>query len=281
MNQQVNDITDAEFEQAVIQRSSEIPVVIDLWAPWCGPCRQLTPILEKVAADRGEEFELVKLNVDENPEVAALLGARSIPLVVAFRGGERVDQFMGLQPESAINQFIDRIQPSEADKLVQQGMQLFEQGNKADAFACLRQAVSLERHHEDAHLVLATMLSSEGEHDQALTVLNAVPSNGHDAAARLQAEIRTQMAGSEDVAELQAEFERQPDDMEAGMRLAGALAAGADYQSALTLLLELISRDPGYNDGAARRAMLDVLEILGPGNDLTREYRRKLAKLLF
>ena len=107
MSEVVRDVTDAEFPTAVLERSKEIPVVIDLWAPWCGPCRQLAPVLEKIASERVGEFELVKLNIDENPEAARLLGARSIPLVVGFRAGSPVSHFLGVQTESAINEFID------------------------------------------------------------------------------------------------------------------------------------------------------------------------------
>ena len=109
MSEIARDVTDAEFATEVLERSKEIPVVVDLWAPWCGPCRQLAPMLENIAEQRAGDFELVKINVDENPQVATQLGARSIPLVVGFRDGAVVSHFLGVQPESAINQFIDAV----------------------------------------------------------------------------------------------------------------------------------------------------------------------------
>jgi|TARA_B110000196_G_scaffold288897_1_gene274188 putative thioredoxin len=118
MSEIAKAVTDADFEQAVFERSKEIPVVVDLWAPWCGPCRQLAPILEGIAAQRPTDFELVKINIDENPKVAAQLGARSIPLVVTFRDGNMASQFLGVQPAPAIEEFIDGILPGVVDQLV-------------------------------------------------------------------------------------------------------------------------------------------------------------------
>ncbi len=278
MNSMVKDITDADFEAAVIERSKTIPVVIDLWAPWCGPCRQLTPILESVAAARAGEFELVKLNVDENPQVAGMLGARSIPLVVAFRDGQPVSQFMGLQPESAVNQFIDQLKPGEVDLLLAEVSQRLSANQVTEAESLLREILNLEPGHELARITLAQLLSSQGQHADALTMLDTLPSSGHDDIARAKAEIRTRMAGTTDLEEVRSAWEQAPEDPDAGIRYAQGLAAAGDYEKALPLLLEIVQQ---HKDSDARQVMLDLFEVLGASSPLTREYRRKLARAIF
>ncbi len=281
MSAQIKDVTDDDFAVEVLARSRQIPVVVDLWAPWCGPCRQLAPILEKLAAARSGDFELVKLNVDENPKVAAQLGARSIPLVVGFRDGEVAAHFVGVQPESAINQFIDQLAPSEADRLVSEADSERNAGRDVAAERLLQQALELDKHHEAARMALARLLGDGDRIDEALQVLAAVASSGHDEAAALHAELQLKQSGDVDTDALQARVDADPDDLDAAIALGRALAARGQHQQALDLLLTTVSKDATYEDGAAKQAVLDIFNVLGGQNPLTREYRQKLARMLF
>ncbi|MDA1299641.1 MAG: thioredoxin [Proteobacteria bacterium] len=281
MSEQIKDVTDDDFAVQVLARSRQIPVVVDLWAPWCGPCRQLAPILEKVAAARAGEFELVKLNVDENPKVAAQLGARSIPLVVGFRDGQVAAHFVGAQPESAIRQFIDQLVPSEADRLVSEAESERDAGREVAAERLLQQAIELDKHHEGARMTLARLLGDADRIDEALEVLAAVASTGHDEAAALQAELQLKQSGNVDTEALRARVAADPDDLDAAIALGRALGASGQHQQALDLLLGAVGKDASYEDGAAKRAVLDIFSVLGGQNPLTREYRQKLARMLF
>lgn len=275
------DITDAEFEALVIERSHEIPVVIDLWAPWCGPCRSLGPVLEKVAGERPDDFELVKLNVDENPQVASALGARSIPLVVAFRDGAPVSSFVGAQPESAVNQFVDAIQPTQADRKISAAVHEWESGNLDEAERLLRAVIETDKQHENARLMLARLLGESDRYEEALTLLQSMPTSGHDQVSHLMSALRMKMSSGGDVESLRGKVASNPGDIDSMIDLGKALAAGGSYDEALETLLAAIKLDPRYNEGAARRAMLDLFEVMGPDAPQTREYRRKLAGALF
>ena len=281
MNERTRDITDADFEVRVLERSKEIPVVIDLWAPWCGPCRTLGPVLEQVAAERPDDFELVKLNVDENPQVAGMLGARSIPLVVAFRDGQPVSAFVGAQPASAVRQFIEELRPGPADRKVAAAEQALSAGEVAQAETLLNEALTLEPRHVDASLLLARLLADGGRFEEALAALKALPSTGHDEVGRLMSEIRTSMSGGGDLDALRAALAANPDDLDAMVELGRALGAAGAYQEALETLLAAVTRSPAHDNGAARQAMLDLFEVLGAAAPETKEFRRKLATALF
>jgi len=280
MSQIATDVTDAEFATAVLARSREVAVLVDLWAPWCGPCRQLTPILEKVVASRQGEVELVKINVDENPVTAGQLGARSIPLVIGFRDGQAVAKFVGAQPEAAVRQFVDKLVPSQADRLVAAANNSREAGDTAEAEVQLERALELDKQHKQARLDLAELMVLDGRYQEALTTLRPLASKVNDPVSRLMAEIRTKMAGGGDTAALEARVSANPDDLEAAVALGQALGAARQYERALELLLAAIGRDPGYGDGTARQAVVDLLRVMGPENPLTREYRQKLATVI-
>ncbi len=278
MNAMVKDVTDASFAADVVERSKQLPVIVDLWAPWCGPCRQLGPILENVAAARAGEVELVKLNVDENPQVAAQLGARSIPLVVGFSEGKVAGQFVGVQPESGVNSFIDSLLPSEADALVIEAASKRAAGDDEAAEAALSRALELDAHHEDAAIALALLLAATSRREDALALLGRFPSSGHDAVGATMAQLRLGDTG--DVGALEAKVADAPDDLGGAIELGRALAAGGEYERALDLLIDVVERDGTFDDGAARKAMLDLFGVMGGANPLTRTYRSRLARAL-
>jgi putative thioredoxin len=236
------DVTDQTFQDEVLARSATTPVVVDLWAPWCGPCKTLGPILEKVVAGTEGRVALAKVNVDENPRIASTFDVKSIPAVFAIANGQVVDQFIGALPEAQVAEFVQRLSPppSEADQLVVQGDE-----------ASLRRALELEPGHVAATEALARILIDKGDGADALAALQRIPET--DAARSLAAEARLLLAGVDVAAEGNE-----------------ALAAKLDG------LLERV-RD----DDAARQEFVDLLETMGSGDPRTNEYRRALAARLF
>jgi putative thioredoxin len=282
MSEWTIDAGDRNFETAVIERSKQTPVVVDFWAPWCAPCRTLGPILERLAGEYGGQFILAKVNVDQNPELSAALNISSIPMVLGFRDGQAVAEFVGAIPETAVRQFLIRVLPSEADGLAAEGDALRADGKIAEAEAKFRRALELDARCERALVGLAAVLTSRDEHDEALALLERVgPGAVRQDAAKLAAEIRVRQGAGGDEQSLRARVTADPADLESRFLLAQALAAASKHQEALDQYLEIVRRNREFRDDAARKAMLDIFDLLGSGHDLTTGYRSELAKVLF
>jgi putative thioredoxin len=279
----VIDTSEATFEVDVIERSKSVPVVIDFWAPWCGPCRTLGPMLERLAEEHGGQFILAKVNVDENPALAQAFQARSIPMVFGVRDGQAAGHFVGALPESAVRDFVQRLLPTEAEQLAQEAKGLRASGSEDEAEAKLRRALELDARCDAAVLGLASLLAERRQDDEALQLLDRIaPATPLRAEAdRLSASIRVRQTGGGDEESLQRRVEQDPRDLESRFSLAQLFAAASQYEDALRQYLEIVERDRSFRDDGARKAMLDIFELLGSEDPLVDRYRSALAKVLF
>lgn len=256
----VIEVTDADFVDKVVEESKRRPVVVDLWASWCGPCRTLGPILERAAERREGRFLLAKLDVDANPYTAGQFGVQSIPTVIAFRDGRPVDGFIGAIPEPMVSEFVERILPSEADLAAQEALEEERTGDVADAERRYREALSADPGNRAAGLGLGRILAEHGDLQEAKEILT--PLRPDPEAERLLAGIRvSEWSTLEEPGTLPS---------------AKGLAAQGKWREALDGMLGALRDDP-----AAREAMLEVFAVLGDDDPLVAEYRRKLANALF
>ncbi len=276
----VYDVTEQSFEQDVIERSRTVPVVVDFWAPWCGPCRLLGPVLESLVRSYEGRVELAKLNTDEALNLSYRYGIEAIPAVKGFRDGEVVTEFTGVLPEPQVRSFLERLLPSEADRLAELAVQQAYRGDTAAAEETYRQALRSDPGHRASSIGLARLLAARREADEALALVRALP--GDDEAARIVAEIGFSRAAEDvDRSALKARLDADPRDVDALYRLAMAEAAAGEYEPALGRLLDVVRFDRSYGDDAGRKAMLDLFALLGDQHPLTQTYRRQLGYVLF
>lgn len=276
----VVDTSDATFEQDVIAASAEQPVVVDFWAPWCGPCRILGPILEQMADAYAGQVRVVKLNTDENPQTASRFGISGIPAVIAFRDGRPVNQFVGAQPEPQVRSFFEALQPSESDLQVVEALRLVQAGQEGAARLHLEEALEKNPDHKDAGLALAALLADSGETERAIELAQRWP-NEPGAKHILGALAFAQHSDGLDQAALESRLAANDDDADAHYRLGCLLAAQGDWQTALEHLLRAVKLDRTLDDDGPRLRMIDAFGVLGDDHPLTREYRRQLSRALF
>jgi putative thioredoxin len=256
----VIEATDQDFLQSVVEESKQRPVVVDLWASWCGPCRTLGPILEKVAEDHGGDFLLAKLDVDANPYTAGQFGVQSIPTVVAFKDGRPVDGFVGALPEPMVREFVDKLLPTEADRDAEAALAEEQGGDLSDAEARYREALDTDPKNRDARLGLGRVLVETRRDDEAReTLMPLLPDADAD---RLLARIEVRSWASL----------TEPGTLASAKRL----AAKGEYREALDGMLGALRDDPD-----ARQAMVEVFGVLGDDDPLVPEYRRRLASALY
>ncbi|CAB3775821.1 Chaperedoxin [Paraburkholderia caffeinitolerans] len=280
------DTTLATFEKDVIEASALAPVLVDFWAPWCGPCKTLGPLLEKLEAEYAGKWKLVKVNVDENQELAAHFQVRSIPHVVAFVDQQAVDQFIGMLSEGQLREFLDRLVPDSAQAARQAAQQALAEGRREDAYEALQAALAFDPGMEDARMDLIELLLADNRVDEAhkeVELLSPKTTQGID--PRFNA-LKTRLDALDAAADLpptdalEARVAGHPEDLEARFDLASALIARRKYADALEHLLEIVKRDRTFREDIGRKTMLSVFDLASHQPQLVSEWRRKLSATL-
>jgi len=290
----VKDTTDMSFMDDVIEASNGVPVIVDFWAPWCGPCRQLMPMLEKLVTAEGGKVKLVKVNTDEEKGVAGQLGVRSLPTVMAFKDGQPVDGFTGAQPESEVKNFINRIlgevDADTAATLVERGRESLAAGDAGGAAEDFAKALQLNPESGEALAGLARIYIDSGNEDMAAEFINnAAPAvQEHPEVAAVRSLLAIQEEAPEEgvdvsavLAGLRSKVDTSPDDLDARFELAKALAGARQNAEAVDNLIYSIGKNRMHNDEAARKFLLTIFEAEGTESDVSVSGRRRLSSILF
>ena len=284
----VRDGTDQSFMADVIEPSREVPVLVDFWAPWCGPCRQLGPTIERAVTKAGGKVKLVKVNIDENPGIAGQLRIQSIPAVIAFKDGQPVDGFMGALPESQVNDFISRmtgeVSEEEVTALVERAQNALNQGDFGGAAQDFATALQMDKDNADAIAGLARVYLASGDPVQAKALLDNVPDTLRSAPAIAAVRASMELAGeAQDAPELEAAEAavQSGPSAQSWYELGRARLGAGDMDGAADALLESIALDREHNDAAARQLLLRVFESAGAGSELAKNGRRRLSSILF
>ncbi len=285
----IKDTTTRDFAADVIDASQDVPVLVDFWAPWCGPCRQLTPLLEKAVQAAAGAVRLVKMNIDEHPEIPGQMGVQSIPAVIAFVNGRPADGFMGALPESQIKAFIERIAgpvgPDPIEEALAAAHEALEAGDLSAAANTYATILQEDPEHATALGGLARCLIKTGDLDRAKQTLAMVPAakatDPMVVAAKAQLDLAEQAGEVGELNELLLAVERNPDDFQAQFDLAMALNARGDRALAAKHLLDIVARDRDWNEDGARKQLVTFFEAWGPTDPMTVETRKKLSAVLF
>ena len=285
----IKDTTTQNFVEDVIAASQEVPVIVDFWAPWCGPCKQLGPAIEKAVTEAAGAVKLVKLNIDEHPEIAQQMRIQSIPAVFAFKDGHPVDGFVGAVPDSEIKAFLKRlvgdIGPSPIEQALEQAAAAAESGDLGAAANIYGQILKQDTGNPDALSGLAKCYIERGDLDRATQTLAMVPPEHAQHAAITAAQAALSLAEEVgdvgDVAELRKQVEADPADHQARFDLALALTGAGENEAAMDELLEIVKRNREWNEQAARKQLIKLFDVIGDTHELTIAGRRKLSSILF
>lgn len=274
------ETTAETFEKDVVQGSMERTMVVDFWAPWCEPCRMLAPFLESLANEYAGKFQLVKVNIDEQPEIAQAFGVQSIPHVAALREGQLVDQFQGVLPEDQLREWLSQLVPSRTDELLQEAAGL-EADNPGGAEALYREAAALSPDDDNIKISLARVTLAQDRDEEAAKIIAELEKRGflEPAAERVKSQLELRAAAEDagGLTEARKVAEANPTDGALQLKLADALAVARKHEEALQICLTLIETDKAGIGQEAKETMVRIFDVLGPSSELTGEFRRKLA----
>ena len=280
----IADVTDQSFDAAVLARSRQTPVLVDFWAAWCGPCKMLMPVLQKLADEYGGKFFLAKVNTDVEQALANRYGVKSLPTVKLFKNSQVADEFLGVQPEKTIRALLDRHIPRASDALVHKALLALQSGNAGEALAILQQAMQSDPVNDRVKLELAPLLMQLGRADDAEQTLNSLSAemkdNADAVALRAQLEFARIAQTARAPEELLKAVNANPGDSAARYELAAQFVLHQQFAPALDQLLEIVRTDRKFRDDAARKAMISVFSLLGGSGEIVTEYRRKRSMAL-
>ena len=280
----IHNVGMQNFQNLVLEKSINKPVLVDFWADWCQPCQTIMPMLAKLAEEYAGKFELAKVNADEEQELAAHFGIKSLPTMKLFYQGQIVDERMGVVPESEIRAMIDKHIVSESDQMVQAAMMAYQQGNTAQALEMLNSTLAKDPDNAELKVTIAQIVFGEGDTESALALLDSLDDEGAklDAAIKLRAEINlaAQLADLPDLGEIEQRLAQNPNDLEALLHKSRHLTAQGDYDNAMECLLTIVRSDRGYEDDIGRTSLLELFDVLGGEHPSVQKYRRKLFNLL-
>lgn len=287
------EVMTENFMSDVIERSKETPVIVDFWAPWCEPCKQLTPVIEKIVREKNGNVILAKMNIDESPEVAQQLKIQSIPAVMAFNDGQPVDGFIGVQPEKNITEFINKISSLKNSSSIEEniiaGKKYIDDGDIETAALVFSEILKIEPENISAKSMLARCLLRSDQIDEAEDIINNLPANSENnqdfVSVRSEVEVfknaKNNPISNEQEGELRRDIDKNPKNHQMRLDLAKLLLAKGENENAINELLKIIEFDPKWNDGEARKQLIEIFNILGNEDILVIEGRKKLSSMLF
>ena len=287
------EVMTENFMSDVIERSKETPVIVDFWAPWCEPCKQLTPVIEKIVKEKNGNVILAKMNIDESPEVAQQLKIQSIPAVMAFNDGQPVDGFIGVQPEKNITEFINKISSLKNSSSIEEniiaGKKYIDDGDIETAALVFSEILKIEPENISAKSMLARCLLRSDQIDEAEDIINNLPANSENnqdfVSVRSEVEVfknaKNNPISNEQEDELRRDIDKNPKNHQIRLDLAKLLLAKGENENAINELLKIIEFDSKWNDGEARKQLIEIFNILGNEDILVIEGRKKLSSMLF
>ena len=277
------DVDESNFNQAVVENSHKLPVLVDFWADWCEPCKTLIPILHKLAEDLAGQFILAKVNADQQQNLTQQNGVRSLPTVKLIVNGEVVDEFTGAESEAHIRKMLEPYLIRESDKLMAAAVAEYEQGNNEAAIKLMKEAADADTSNMRVQIMTMNVLIENERKEEAAIILGRIPTEERQTPDILAIQSQLEMVAQETSAELdvlQARIDKDENDLAAREKLSELLVGQTKFEPALEQLLEIMKRDRSYNDDAGRKGLLKLLETLGSSNPLVSQYRRRIATLL-
>lgn len=280
----IHNVTAEDFQSLVIENSFKQPVLVDFWADWCNPCQMLMPVLAKLAEEYKGAFILAKVNSDEQGELAAQAGVRSLPTVKLFVNGQIVDEFMGALPESEVRKFLDRHVQSESANIINDAMTAYGEGREREALEMLNNALANDPQNSTLKINIAKLVANQGDYESASALLDTLSDDDKNEpevkALSTQIKLAHQLKDVGDPAELEQKIKDNPDDLDSLYQLSNVHIASGNYETAIEMLLTIMQKDRSFNEDTGRKGLIDIFDMLGNDNPLVQKYRRKMFTLL-